>query len=45
MGSVTILMSWVKVIVYFRANPNIAFIILMLVAVFNDMKYFLYILI
>jgi len=44
LSSVTILLCWVKIIVHFRARPEVAFIILMLAAVFNDMKYFLYIL-
>ena len=44
-GAITLIFSWIKIITYLRALSGFAFIMLMLIAVFNDMKYFLFILI
>ena len=43
-GSLALIFSWMKIALYLRAFSGFAFIMLMLVAVFKDMKYFLIIL-
>ena len=40
-GAISLIFTWIKVVTYLRALSGFAFIILMLIAVFNDMKYFL----
>ena len=40
-GSLALIFSWIKIASYLRALSGFAFIILMLMSVFNDMKYFL----
>ena len=40
-GSITLIFSWIKLVSYLRAFSGFAFIMLMLISVFNDMKYFL----
>ena len=43
-GSLALIFSWMKIALYLRAFSGFAFIMLMLVAVFKDMRYFLIIL-
>ena len=43
-GSLTLIFSWMKIAIYLRAFSGFAFILLMLVSIFKDMKYFLIIL-
>ena len=40
-GALALIFSWIKVVSYLRALSGFAFIMLMLISVFNDMKYFL----
>ena len=40
-GAISLIFTWIKVVTYLRAFSGFAFIMLMLIAVFNDMKYFL----
>jgi len=40
-GAIALIFSWIKVISYLRAFSGFAFIMLMLISVFKDMKYFL----
>ena len=40
-GALALIFSWIKIISYLRALSGFAFIMLMLMSVFNDMKYFL----
>ena len=40
-GALALIFSWIKVVSYLRALSGFAFILLMLISVFNDMKYFL----
>ena len=40
-GAISLISTWIKVVTYLRALSGFAFIMLMLIAVFNDMKYFL----
>jgi len=42
-GAIALIFSWIKVVSFLRALSGFAFIILMLVNVFNDMKYFIFI--
>ena len=44
LGALALIFSWIKVVSYLRALSGFAFILLMLISVFNDMKYFLFIL-
>ena len=41
-GALALIFSWIKVVSYLRALSGFAFIMLMLISVFNDMKYFLF---
>ena len=43
-GALALIFSWIKVVSYLRALSGFAFIMLMLISVFNDMKYFLFML-
>ena len=40
-GALALIFSWIKIVSYLRALSGFAFIMLMLMSVFNDMKYFL----
>ena len=40
-GAISLIFTWIKVVTYLRALSGFAFIMLMLIAVFDDMKYFL----
>ena len=40
-GALALIFSWIKVVSYLRALSGFAFIMLMIMSVFNDMKYFL----
>ena len=40
-GALALIFSWIKIVSYLRALSGFAFIMLMLISVFNDMKYFL----
>ena len=40
-GALALIFSWIKIVSYLRAFSGFAFIILMLMSVFKDMKYFL----
>ena len=44
-GALAIIFIWIKIATYLRAFSGFAFIMLMLIAVFKDMRYFLIILI
>ena len=43
-GALALIFSWIKIVSYLRALSGFAFIMLMLISVFNDMKYFLFML-
>ena len=43
-AALAIIFSWIKIATYLRAFSGFAFIMLMLIAVFDDMKFFLLIL-
>ena len=40
-AALALIFSWIKIVSYMRAFSGFAFIMLMLISVFNDMKYFL----
>ena len=40
-GALALIFSWIKIVSYLRALSGFAFIMLMLMSVFSDMKYFL----
>ena len=40
-GALALIFSWIKIVSYLRALSGFAFIMLMFMSVFNDMKYFL----
>ena len=40
-GALALIFSWIKIVSYLRALSGFAFIVLMLISVFDDMKYFL----
>ena len=40
-GALALIFSWIKIVSYLRALSGFAFIMLMLMSVFKDMKYFL----
>ena len=40
-AAIALIFSWIKIVSYMRAFSGFAFIMLMLISVLNDMKYFL----
>ena len=44
-GAIALIFGWIKVVTYLRAYSGFSFIVIMLLAVFDEMKYFFFILI